>query len=156
MRLISTADSHYPRPDVWKDRELYKRLGWLGKKMPSWGSSELPEGVEEIGYELYPKNGRQMWQSYKNYSEGHDYDDNLVLKSMEETWNIAHNRIEDFFPDNTVKLPDFVVPAGYTADEALAKLALDGLCEVMGWSARLRMTLSPKNHEYLNRKSTSW
>ena len=151
MRLISTADSHYPRPDVWKDRELYKRLGWLGKKMPSWGSSELPEGVEEIGYELYPKNGQQMWQSYKSYSEGHDYDDNLVLKSMEETWNIAHNRIEDFFPDNTVKLPDFVVPAGYTADEALAKLALDGLCEVMGWSARLRMTLSPKHHEYLNR-----
>jgi len=31
MKLISTADSHYPRPDVWKDRELYKRLGWLGK-----------------------------------------------------------------------------------------------------------------------------
>ena len=26
--LISTADSHYPNPDAWKDRELYKR-SWL-------------------------------------------------------------------------------------------------------------------------------
>jgi len=24
--LISTTDSHYFSPDVWKDRELYKRL----------------------------------------------------------------------------------------------------------------------------------
>mgnify|MGYP003150210568 CR=1 FL=1 len=55
--LISTADSHYPNPDAWKDRELYKRLGWLGmSKKPEWLTSELPDGVEEIGYELYPKN----------------------------------------------------------------------------------------------------
>jgi DNA polymerase-3 subunit alpha len=26
--LISTADSHYPNKDAWKDRELYKRLGF--------------------------------------------------------------------------------------------------------------------------------
>ena len=31
IELISTADSHYPSPEAWKDRELYKRLGWLGK-----------------------------------------------------------------------------------------------------------------------------
>ena len=52
--LVTTADSHYPNPDAWKDRELYKRLGWLGKGRPSWADeeSQLPEGVEEIGYEL--------------------------------------------------------------------------------------------------------
>ena len=27
MKLISTADSHYPNPDAWKDRILYKKLG---------------------------------------------------------------------------------------------------------------------------------
>ena len=37
MKLISTADSHYPNQTAWKDRELYKRLGWLGKGTPSWG-----------------------------------------------------------------------------------------------------------------------
>lgn len=151
MKLISTADSHYPRPDVWKNRELYKRLGWLGKKTPSWGSTELPENVEEIGYELYPKNGDQMWSSYKKYSQGQNYDDRLILQSLEETWNIAHNRIENFFPDNTVRLPSFVVPAGLTADQALAKLAIDGLCEVMGWPAKLRMTIGPTHLKYINR-----
>ena len=29
VKLISTADSHYPTQAAWKDRELYKRLGWL-------------------------------------------------------------------------------------------------------------------------------
>ena len=151
MKLISTADSHYPSPDVWKDRELYKRLGWLGKRAPSWGTAELPEGVEEIGYELYPKNGDQMWASYQEYSKGQNYDDDLVRASLEETWNIAHNRIEKFFPDNTVRLPSFVVPAGATADQALAKLALDGLCEVMGWPAQLKMKITLKHREYIER-----
>jgi len=126
--LISTADSHYPGPDAWKDRELYKRLGWLGRGKPSWAEdSELPDGVDEIGYELYPKNGDQMWESYKNYSENYDYDDELVLNSIKETYTIAHERIESFFPDNTVRLPSFVVPAGFTASQALINLSLEGL-----------------------------
>ena len=37
MKLISTADSHYPNQTAWKDRELYKRLGWLGKGTPILG-----------------------------------------------------------------------------------------------------------------------
>ena len=122
LKMISTADSHYPDPDAWKDREMYKRLGWLGRGTPSWGEgSELPSGVEEIGYELYPKNGDQMWESYKNYckSAGFEYDDDLVMDSITETYDIAHNRIENFFPDTTVRLPDFVVPADSTATQAL-------------------------------------
>tara|TARA_Y100001970_G_scaffold52693_3_gene66649 strand:- start:3837 stop:7262 length:3426 start_codon:yes stop_codon:yes gene_type:complete len=130
FQLISTADSHYPSAQAWKDRELYKRLGWLGKGgMPSWMTSELPDGVEEIGYELYPKNGDQMWESYKRYSKecGFEYDDDLVMASIKETYNIAHNRIEAFLPDNTVRLPDFVVPAGFTASQALSQLCFEGL-----------------------------
>ena len=130
VKLLSTADSHYPNPDAWKDRELYKRLGWLGKGTPSWAEgSELPSGVEEIGYELYPKNGDQMWESYKTYSDGYDYDDDLVLESIEESYRIAHERIERFLPDNTVRLPSFVVPAGHTEDEALVNATLEGLRE---------------------------
>jgi len=134
IKLISTADSHYPNPDAWKDRELYKRLGWLGKGKPSWadeGGNELPEGVDEIGYELYPKNGEQMWESYLKYSgeSDHDYDDDLVLQSIEETHEIAFKRIENFLPDNTVRLPNFVVPAGFTATQALVNYSLEGLRE---------------------------
>ncbi len=126
--LISTADSHYYNPEAWKDRELYKRLGWLGKR-PEWMGNELPIDVEEIGYELYPKNGDQMWESYKKYSKdcAEEYDDNLIRASIEKTHFIAHEMIENFLPDNTVRLPDFVVPADTTPGAALAKLCMEGV-----------------------------
>ena len=129
IKLISTADSHYPSQEAWKDRELYKRLGFLGKGKPDWLSNELPESVAEVGYELYPKNGDQMWESYKHYSEMNDetYDDDLIMDSITETHNIAFNRIEDFMPDNEVRLPSFVVPDGYTADAALETISLESL-----------------------------
>ena len=133
VTLISTADSHYPNREAWKDRELYKRLGWLGKGTPAWAedNTELPPGVEEIGYELYPKNGNEIWESYKQYSQnlGVEYDDDLVMNSITETHNIAFNRIETFVPDTKVRLPDFVVPAGFTDAEALVNYALEGLRE---------------------------
>ena len=132
VKLITTADSHYPNPDAWRDRELYTRLGWLGKGgLPEYMESDLPEGVEEVGYELYPKNGDQMWESYKKYATegGFEYDDKLILQSIEETHHIAFERIEKFFPDNTVQLPNFVVPAGFTATQALVQFALEGLKE---------------------------
>jgi len=128
VKLISTADSHYYSRDAWKDRELYVRLGWLGKGRPSWAEdSQLPIDVEEIGYELYPKNGDEMWEAYQKYSKDHVYDDNAVLQSIEETHRIAFERIENFLPDNTVRLPAFVIPAGETATSALVSFAFDGL-----------------------------
>jgi len=130
VKLVTTADSHYPNPTAWKDRELYTRLGWLGKGgLPEYMTSELPDGVEEVGYELYPKNGDEMWESYKKYATegGFEYDDALVLQSIEETHHIAFDRIEKFFPDNTVRLPSFVVPAGFTATQALVQYSLEGL-----------------------------
>jgi len=130
VKLISTADSHYYNREAWKDRELYVRLGWLGKGRPSWAEdSQLPINVDEIGYELYPKNGDEMWEAYKKYSENTEigYDDQLVLQSIEETHHIAFDRIENFLPDNTVRLPSFVVPAGETATSALVSFAFDGL-----------------------------
>ena len=130
VKLLSTADSHYPDPEAWRDRELYTRLGWLGKGgLPPYMESELPDGVEEVGYELYPKNGDEMWASYKKYATegGFEYDDDLVRDSIEESHRIAFDRIEKFFPDNTVRLPSFVVPAGFTATQALVQYSLEGL-----------------------------
>ena len=130
LELISTADSHYPNPDAWKDRELYKRLGFLNRpKKPEWLTSELPIDVDEVGMELYPKNGDQMWESYNKYSEECQvaYDDDLIYDSIVKTHYIAHERIEDFMPDDTVRLPSFVVPEGETADEALLKISIAGL-----------------------------
>ena len=127
IKLISTADSHYPNPTAWKDRELYKRLGWIGRNRPEWLTDELPVDVEEIGYELYPKNGDQMWESYVKYSEGYEYDDDLVKESITNTHWIAHNLIEEFSPDTEVRLPQFVVPPDSTAEETLRKFCFEGL-----------------------------
>jgi len=131
--LVSTCDSHYPTPTAWDDRELYKKIGWLGKGKPEWMSDELPESVDEIGYELYPKNGEQMWADYKRYSKdaGVSYDDEIVRQSMLETVNIAFERVESFLPDNTVRLPNFVVPAGHHPAEYLSQLAFEGLFKIM-------------------------
>ena len=128
LKLVSTADSHYPKPDLWLERTLYKKLAWLNNKD---SDRSLPSTLEEIGYELYPKNGDQMWESYKKYSSecNQKYDDELILQSIEETYRIAHERIDNFLPDNNVKLPSFVVPPGKTADEALSEMAEKGLQE---------------------------
>ena len=130
IELISTADSHYPTPESFKDRELYKRLGWLGKSnKPEWLESELPVDVDEMGMELYPKNGDQMWESYKKYSAECDaeYDDDVIYDSIVKTHWIAHNLVEDFMPDDTVRLPGFVVPEGASAEETLIKESIAGL-----------------------------
>jgi DNA polymerase-3 subunit alpha len=130
VKLISTADSHYPNPDAWKDRELYKRIGWMGKGgLPEWMSSDLPIDVEEIGYELYPKNGEQMLESYRKYSDELKvhYDDNLIKDSIERTAYIAHDRIENFMPDNEVRLPKFIVPRGKSDIQTLTEHCLSGM-----------------------------
>jgi len=142
--LISTADSHYPSPEAMKDRELYKRLGFLNRpKKPEWLTSELPIDADELGMDLYPKNGDQMWEAYKKYSEECEvvYDDDLIYDSIVKTHYIAHERIEDFMPDETVRLPSFVVPDGATADEALLKTSV----------AALRALKLDQNEEYTSR-----
>ena len=145
MKLVSTADSHYPTPTAWKDRELYKRLGWLGRGAPEWLDMTLPGSIQDMDYELYPKNGEQMWEDYKKYSEGFDYEDELILASIEESHTIAFERVEEFIPDTTVRLPDFVVPAGRNEDDYLRDLSLGGL-KLMGklndeYSSRLNFEL---------------
>jgi len=65
---------------------------------------------------------------------------------MVETHTIAHDRIDSFFPNNDVRLPDFVVPAGKTATQALTAMCLDGmrglgLIEEVEYIDRLRREL---------------
>jgi len=130
LELISTVDCHYPTPESWRDRELYKRLGYLGRSSkPEWIEKALPETVEGMDYELYPKNGDEVWDSYLEYSRELDfqYDDELILDSITRTHHIVHTRVEDFQPDSTVCLPGFVVPEGKTDAQALIEACIAGL-----------------------------
>ena len=128
VKLVSTCDSHYPRPEAWRDREVYKRLGWLGKT-PDWMDDNIPNSVEEIGYELYPKNAEEMWESYRRYSAECNvhYNDDVVMESITNTAAIAFEQIEDFLPDTSVQLPSFIVPNGVNADDHLKELAEEAL-----------------------------
>jgi len=122
--LVSTADAHYYHPDLWKDRELYRALGPMG----AYGDG-IPEKREDLKYELWPKNGDQMWESYLDYSKrcNETYDNALIKESITRTYNIAHNRIEEFLPDNTIRLPEFVVPEGKKDIQELTQKCLKGL-----------------------------
>jgi DNA polymerase III subunit alpha len=124
IKLVSTCDSHYPRPDAWKDREVYKRLGWLGKA-PAWMDDNIPNTVEEIGYELYPKNAHEMWEAYQKYSAQCEYSyDDMLLWNQSPTQPLSLlSRLKIFFLILLFSLPSFMVPSDKSADEALRELA---------------------------------
>lgn len=125
-KLVATADSHYCRPEFWQARELYKALGRI--KFGDIDPTMLPTDIEQLKCELYPKNAEQMWDSYKKYcAEWSFYDDQLVKDAIERTHEIAHDVIGDPAPDTSMKLPDYVIPVGVTATNALIKAVKEGL-----------------------------
>jgi len=133
FKLVSTADCHYPKQHLWKDRMLYKYLrpnthsknAFLAKNAEI---KTLPTSVDEIGYELYPKNGNQMMDAYEKYSSfvGAKYDTDVVLESILNTHEIVFGMVEDFSLDMEVQLPDFVVPKGKSDNEALREKTYEG------------------------------
>jgi len=112
----------------------------------------LPQEIQELECELYPKNAEQMWEAYKRYSQecGVEYDDQIVLDSIKETETIAFKRIESFMPDNTVRLPNFVVPAGYTEDEYLRRLTTEGMFNILKEQGRANKQTAKKYKERID------
>lgn len=124
-KLIVTCDSHYSRPEHWKARELYKAMAWASKTKGSVDATKLPERIEDLKCELYPKNAEQLWASYRQYTEPYDfYDDNLVKDAIERTWDIAHNQIGEVSFDRSVKLP--------VIEQLVSKTNLEAAIEKLG------------------------
>ncbi len=127
-KLVVTCDSHYAHPEHWKERELYKKLGWLNYR--EFDPSKLPQSKEELKCELYPKNAQQVWESYINTTKEYDfYDDDIICDAVERTYDIVHDEIGDIHPDKSMKLPDYVVPAGKSDDRALLDMCKEGLID---------------------------
>ena len=126
-QLICTADSHYARPELWKDRELYKKLGWMNYTNIS--ADSLPKSKDDLKCELYPKNAGQMWEEYQKSKEGTDfYDDELIADAIERTHDIAHQIIGEVPPDRSPKFPnEKLIPKGSTSFEHLITLCKVGL-----------------------------
>jgi DNA polymerase-3 subunit alpha len=81
--MVSTNDCHYPSPDKWKDRELYKSLSRLSKGGNSDSFLALPDSLDDMSYQIYPKNYEQMVEAFEKYSKMYDveYDRDLILQS---------------------------------------------------------------------------
>lgn len=105
-KLIVTADAHYSDPAHWREREIYKAMAWMNKTKSEIDATKLPQTIDELKCELYPKNAEQIWDSYKKTSVGYDfYDDTTIKDAIERTWEIAHDQIGEISPNKTVKLP---------------------------------------------------
>ena len=107
VKVVSTADAHYSNPEHWKEREIYKAMGWASKGIVDL--SKIPQKIDELKCELYPKNAEQMWQSFLKYSKPYEsfYAPFLqqVVDSIELTHDITWNLLDDVSIDKTVKLP---------------------------------------------------
>ena len=104
--LIATADSHFPDPNKWQARELYKKLGWMGAKI---NEQMLPKR-EDMKCMLYPKNASQMWDEFRNGYDTYDFyqgHEEKVRDAIERTHDIAWQMCEDTWIDTSVKLPKF-------------------------------------------------
>ena len=167
VKLTVTADSHYCQPDRWKERAIYKQLGWMNFRDKKSQVDALPKSPSGMEDEPYPKNAAQIWDWYKTksrtncdraikyYAEKGEtppvidfgfYDDALVCEAIERTHDIAFQLIGDVQPDTHVKLPSWSVPKGKTAigalreacDEGMRRL---GLHEKKQYADRLQMEL---------------
>jgi len=127
-QLVVTMDSHYAHPDHWKEREIYRKLGWLNYK--EFDPSNLPQSKEDLKCELYPKNAEQVWQAYHETTAGYDfYEDGLIFDAIERTHDIVHEEIGNISPDRSMKLPSYATPEGTTADRYLVKLCKQALVD---------------------------
>lgn len=123
-KCISTADSHYARPELWREREIYKMLAQQTKGYKV-SPDDLPKSIDELKCELYPKNGDQMFASYKQYHP--ELDELFVKESIERTYEIGHIQIESFNPDSSFKLPIRKYENNKSSADKLRELCFESL-----------------------------
>jgi DNA polymerase-3 subunit alpha len=125
--LIVTSDAHYPRPELWKHREIYKALGYQRK------SKELSTKIMDLKEEflkcaLFPHNAQQIYKAYENYYKESDIYDNLIKEAINRTYTIAYEQIERVDLYSKPKLPKFVPTKEFEQPmDKLKKLTIDGL-----------------------------
>ncbi len=125
-RLVVTCDSHYSRPEYWKEREIYKKLGWMNHQ--TFDPKMLPQSIDELKCELYPKNATQVWDTFLQTTKEMDfYNPSLICDAIERTHDIAHHELEETHPNRSMKLPSYVLPEGMTEDKALLEACKEGL-----------------------------
>lgn len=124
--LVVTSDAHYPGPNYWEARELYRKLrpGMLDKD----GANVLPT-LDELQSELYPKNAGEMWEEYQRQWDDHEFyrgSEELVRDAIERTHDMVWQKYDEVWFDQSVKLPSFDSPEK-SAFNQLVDLVKDAL-----------------------------
>lgn len=106
-KLIVTCDAHYYRPEYWREREIYKKLGFMNYK--SFSPDDLPQSRDELKCELYPKNAEQIWEEYEKSKTGTSfYNDEVIKCAIERTHDIAYQVIGEPHISKRIKLPKLI------------------------------------------------
>ena len=106
--LVVTCDSHYSNPNYWREREIYKAMSQMQmlKKSPDEIAKSLPQKIDDLKCELYPKNAQQVWDTYTETTKQYNfYCDEVVRDAIQRTHTIAHDQISSIEMDKKIKLP---------------------------------------------------
>lgn len=124
-KLIATADSHYPDPKLWRDREIYRLL--IGQSRGYEKDIDtLPKSIDELKCELFPKNGNDMYNSFTNmYGEDSSKFSEEVRAAIELTHDIAHQQIGSISPNSSMKLPN--VYSNKSPSDTLRELCISAM-----------------------------
>ena len=129
IQLVATADSHYPGPDLWEAREMYRML--QPGRIKNDGSVPLLPKKDELKALLYPKNAEQMWNEFLKRREKFDWyqgQEDAVRTAIENGYDVAWDKCEQVWFEPSAKLPKFDTPEK-TAFEQLRDLVKEGLKE---------------------------
>ncbi len=129
-KLIVASDAHYCRPELWREREIYKALGYQMQKAGADLAASIPQNIEDLKCELYPHSAEQIWGAYERYFRGTGDHDETVRDAINRTHDIAWQLIEEVNPDSKIKLPPYIAtPEAPTPFKKLTNLCRDRLKE---------------------------
>lgn len=103
-KSIVTCDSHYPREEDWRAREIYRLLGYQ-QSSKDFDRSILEKKIEDLDCSLYLKNGDQLFNEYKNTFKEYFDNDEFIIDAIQRTHDIGHNLADFVIPDSAPKFP---------------------------------------------------
>lgn len=149
--LLTTSDAHYPGPELWEAREIYRQL--QPGRIKNDGAAPVLPTKEQLKAELYPKNSDQMWQEFLERRNVHDFyrgNEDRVRESIERGHDIAWQMCDEIWFEDSAKLPTFTTSekSGFGQLMGLVKDALvaEGLSENQEYVERAKFELGDIKH----------
>ena len=109
--LIVTSDSHYPGPDFWESREIYRQL--QPGRIKNDGTAPVLPLRTDLKAELYPKNANEIWDEFVSLIPNNDFyrgNEVRVRDAVERSHDIVWEQCQQVWFDGSAKLPKFSTP----------------------------------------------